>query len=704
MGNEVPQTGRRPLPISDDEKRVLLRRRRKEDRIDIFASDPDKDISELGRLALRRDDINDLFVLGDLCAQKSISQDGRLLVFYVGKTLIAYRRAMQAAQNDVDRKLANRALGRYVHWVIECVEKNPTPRNAAIALYAISDVHDDKLEQPPHHDTVLRVLQLYANQYDATRQIDAIAGKGDDDDDFERTQAYPGASEIMLSESSRTQVARDLSTGYLSAEVVEGQSETQHEDGFESDFSSIEVESQVLQSPEAPQSARRPPPQEEREDEFNIGDRIEGRYEVVDIRWGGMGVVYLCYDHELREPVAIKSFQARLLDNERAVSRFINEALTWIQLEKHPHIVQARLVQNFNNRPHIILEHVSGPEGMGADLRSWIDRKRVNLPRAVLFAIHIALAMRHAVDKVPGLVHRDLKPGNILVTHEGIAKVSDFGLANSLDIAAVPEQDAEIEETSSDEQADRLTRAGALVGTPAYMSPEQCKAEDVSPRSDIYSFGAVLYEMLTGHRVFKAHKFQQWIHAHLKEQPRFSAEEESRIPQRLRELVLLCLAKQPHERPHSWGQIIEELATIYTDIAGEMPALEISGPELRARDWMDKGYSLTELGRYDEALQAYEQAIALQPDYAWAWARKGRTLRLMGRYKEAFDCYEYALAIHPNYAWAWNGKGIILDRMGKHEEALSCFIRATELSPDDVWYWYNRADVLQKLGRYDEAI
>ncbi len=85
---------------------------------------------------------------------------------------------------------------------------------------------------------------------------------------------------------------------------------------------------------------------------------------------GGMGIVYLCYDHDEREPVAIKTFQSKFLTNENAVARFTQEALTWIRLEKHRHIVQARRVQKFEGRPHIILEHISGPEGLGPDLRS----------------------------------------------------------------------------------------------------------------------------------------------------------------------------------------------------------------------------------------------------------------------------------------------------------------------------------------------
>ena len=96
--------------------------------------------------------------------------------------------------------------------------------------------------------------------------------------------------------------------------------------------------------------------------------------------------------------------------------------------------VQARLVQNIGGRPYIILEHISGPEGLEPDLRSWIEHKRMTLPLSIEFGLHISLGMQHATRRVPGLVHRDLKPANILVTHDGIAKVTDFGLVRSLDV------------------------------------------------------------------------------------------------------------------------------------------------------------------------------------------------------------------------------------------------------------------------------
>jgi serine/threonine-protein kinase len=106
--------------------------------------------------------------------------------------------------------------------------------------------------------------------------------------------------------------------------------------------------------------------------------------------------------------------------------------------KKPPNIVQARVVRTIRARPHIFLEHVSGPEGLGSDMQAWIDHNRITLEHAVTFALHVARGMRHAVEKVPGLVHRDLKPANILISHDEVAKVTDFGLVRSIADGSLP--------------------------------------------------------------------------------------------------------------------------------------------------------------------------------------------------------------------------------------------------------------------------
>ncbi|MDX2161802.1 MAG: tetratricopeptide repeat protein [bacterium] len=806
-----PLTGRTPLPLSDGDQRRLLRTPHPLDERDPFATDADPDIRRLGRLALRRDDVNDLFALGDLCARRIFTADERLLVFYVGKALIAYRRAAERAHSDIDRLMAQRAARTLIDWVSEMAQQYPTRRNIAVALWAAADdepfpeayapgdeaartgstgefstrptnpapldertrfsdsgtlsdsggltdsgdtdtrfntddlplspaalgsllsayLHPLKTPRPdaPPDDSLERTLAAdsdsglidmsmlsQGDEQDDESEIPSDSLNPDDDSQpFRNTRlAPPPKAPLVAADMLDTFGDRDSEMGdsrVLSSEPIGGANDTQFHDEIARSISSFE--NHAHKQPK-PRSTPRPLI-DLSAGEFNIGDMIDGRYEVADVRRGGMGVVYLCYDYEQRAPVALKSFQSRFLDNERAVARFQQEAFTWIRLEKHRHIVQARLVQNIAGRPHIILEHISGPEGLEADLRSWIDHKRLTLRHAVEFGLHIALGMQHATSKIPGLVHRDLKPANILVTHDGIAKVTDFGLVRSLDLAdrALDLADLpllELEARTTHESGphtrptdERLTRVGAIIGTAPYMSPEQARSGNVDLRADIYAFGCLLYEMVTGHHVFAAKKLDSWLHAHLNETPAFDSTAAA-LPARLQALILGCLEKDPAHRPGAWHSIVDELRAIFVELTGENPILEITGPALEARELMDKGYSLTELGKLDEALEAYDAAITLQADYAWAWARKGRTLRLLTRYQDAIQCYDEALRIQPNYAWAWKGKGIVLERLGQPLEALDAYQQASRIDPNDVWNWYNQADALQNMGRYDEAV
>ncbi|HRF93793.1 MAG TPA: serine/threonine-protein kinase, partial [Aggregatilineales bacterium] len=726
----IPQVGRKPLPTDDSNARAHLKKRNRQDKTDPFVTDPNPEIQVLGKLALRRNDINDLFALGDLCALQSHSPDNRLLVYYIGKALIAYKRALTHAVHEVDRKTARRAIDEYLRWLFDFAECHPIRRNIAAALWAATDDEDQPETRPTFQRHLIGLLDSYRQKLSTKTAVakpkkelpaneddeidaDAVANAEADIDNDSTHADFPPP--LLASDASMT-IADTGAIIEFQSNIVESQfiSETQAEESavfdqtsFEGnhDMPSVKPTASVKTDPDNPPDSTDEDPENVIGGDYSVGDRIDGRYEVSEVLRGGMGVVYLCYDHDQREPVAIKTFQSKYLENERALTRFNHEATVWVRLEKHRHIVQARLVQDISKRPHFILEYVSGTEELGSDLRSWIEHRKLDLTTTVEYALHIALGMQHATSKVSGLVHRDLKPANILVTHDHIAKVTDFGLVHSVDLTEI--STAELEKTPADEHlypSDRLTKVGAIVGTAPYMSPEQCQSKEVDMRSDIYSFGCVLYEMLTGKRVFRARKFSEWMMAHLNEKPSMMVKDKRAIPDKLQQFVLKCLEKNPIYRPQNWGDIVAYFTDLYTEITGKAPEVEVTGPALEARELMDKGYSLTALKRYDEAITAYDQAIALKPDYAWAWARKGRTYRLLERYEEAIACYDRAIAILPRYAFAWNGKGIVLERMKQLDDALRCYEIATEHNPNDVWYWFNRANVLYDLERFKEAI
>src|SRR5262245_28453020 len=196
MTMKIPQTGRQPLAWSQHQIREALRKRHPQDQVDYFATDPNPDIRQLGRLALRRSDINDLFTLGDLCIQRSLTDDNRLLVFYVGKALIAFRRAATVALNDIDRMMAYRAISDVNRWLVSVAEEFPARRNLAVALWALADENPVVMDEA----VIEGLLKLYT---ESGEQVDAATGAARSNSYSDGTMADQDV-ELHLSQTAAT--------------------------------------------------------------------------------------------------------------------------------------------------------------------------------------------------------------------------------------------------------------------------------------------------------------------------------------------------------------------------------------------------------------------------------------------------------------------------------------------------------------------
>jgi len=160
--------------------------------------------------------------------------------------------------------------------------------------------------------------------------------------------------------------------------------------------------------------------------ERQIGDWIAGRYQIYDIHLGGMGVVYIVYDHSGvagQRVLALKTLRDRFLNESKQIARFHTECTTWINLERHPNIVRAYSIQEMEGKPFVVMELVTG-----GDLRRWIKTPRLDLPQVLRFGVQFCLGMEHA-DKKGLTCHRDIKPENLLITEGATLKITDFGLA-----------------------------------------------------------------------------------------------------------------------------------------------------------------------------------------------------------------------------------------------------------------------------------
>ena len=278
-----------------------------------------------------------------------------------------------------------------------------------------------------------------------------------------------------------------------------------------------------------------------------------GRYDVVAfVGAGGMGEVYRARDTELGRDVAIKVLRPDRHSDDEARRRLTQEARTASALN-HPHIAIVFDVAAADGVHFIVMEYVAG-RPLSALIAAGLDRGEA---LRIAIAVSDALAQAHAA----GIVHRDLKPANVVVSADGVPKVLDFGIAKLVDApaAATPQDETTTELTGT---APRWPTSG-FGGTPGYVAPEQVTGAKVDARSDIFSFGSMLYEMLTGRRAFRGATAAETIGEVLGRQPTPPREIVPDLPIELEQVVLRCLRKEPERR----FQSIADVRVVLQDIA-----------------------------------------------------------------------------------------------------------------------------------------
>jgi serine/threonine protein kinase/Tfp pilus assembly protein PilF len=276
---------------------------------------------------------------------------------------------------------------------------------------------------------------------------------------------------------------------------------------------------------------------------------------------GGMGVVYKARDKRLNRPVVVKTLRPDRVGDPEKKKRFVHEAQAASALN-HPNIVTIHDIATVDDIDFIVMEYVQGRA-----LDCIIPESGLDIETAVKYAIQIAGALDAAHSS--GIVHRDLKPGNVMVTTNELVKLLDFGLAK---LTEKPAQTLDVTTTVHDRVPS--TAEGALVGTIAYMSPEQALADTLDGRSDLFSFGAVLYEMLTGHRAFKGASAIATLCGVLREDPPPPSSLNSLIPAELDRIVMRCLEKRPPDRYRSAKEVKGELESVL--MRREAPKSELS--------------------------------------------------------------------------------------------------------------------------------
>ena len=327
---------------------------------------------------------------------------------------------------------------------------------------------------------------------------------------------------------------------------------------------------------------------------FLPGTRI-GPYEVhVLLGAGGMGEVYRARDSRLGRDVAIKALPATLAHDGERLARFEREARLLASLN-HPNIAGIHGLEEAANQRYLVLEYVEGQT-----LAQRLAHGALPVDEALQVCRDIAAGVEAAHEG--GVIHRDLKPGNVMLTPAGVVKVLDFGLAKGG--SAVREGGSDPNLSASPTMTYAATQAGMVLGTAAYMSPEQARGRNVDRRTDIWSFGCVLYECLCGRPVFEGETISDLVARILEREPDWSALP-ARVPSRVRELLKRCLTKDPKQRLRDIGDARLELEQVL--------ALGISGAHLAAEPGARARGGLPWWSVAVAALVAAGAALLIQP-------------------------------------------------------------------------------------------
>ena len=273
-----------------------------------------------------------------------------------------------------------------------------------------------------------------------------------------------------------------------------------------------------------------------------VGELIAGRYELEKlVGSGGMSNVFRAHDRLLERTVALKILHEQYTRDEDYVERFRREARAVAQLA-HPNIVTVIDRGEQEGRQFIVFEYIDGE-----NLKELSNRGPLEVTDALQLVLQVGRALAFAHER--GLVHRDVKPQNVLLNDDGQAKVTDFGIARSLDVHGV-------------------TQTGTVLGTSDYIAPEQARGQKVDPKTDIYSLGVVLYELLTGEVPFSGDNFVAVAMRHVNEPAPSVLDRRPDCPVRIDLAIQRAMSKEPDDRFESMGDFVAELEACLAEIVG----------------------------------------------------------------------------------------------------------------------------------------
>lgn len=330
---------------------------------------------------------------------------------------------------------------------------------------------------------------------------------------------------------------------------------------------------------------------------------------------GGMGIVYLARDTKLQRLVAIKVLKPELVQDPNRRGRFLREARAAASLT-HPAIAQVYDIDEVDGITFIAMEYIDG-----RTISRLLRDGELDLIGAVEIAHQIAEGLAKAHDS--GVIHRDIKSDNIMVTKDGHAKLLDFGLAKLLEADVESAADTAAAEPGIDLTRTRTqdrtqTMPGAIMGTITYMSPEQARGQALTPASDIFSFGIVLYEMVAGERPFKGDTPIDTMHSIAFEEPKPVTLVKKNIPPQLHRIITRCLRKRREDRYPNAHALADDLKTVKVELeTGTRTALPAGARLLDWIDWLKTSFPYGKKGMAILAAALIVSAVFLVTRLQW---------------------------------------------------------------------------------------
>ena len=447
---------------------------------------------------------------------------------------------------------------------------------------------------------------------------------------------------------------------------------------------------------------------------YKMGDIIGGKYEVgAMLGSGGFGEVYLVYDRRTLGLGALKTFRQKFLADAKVRENFKREALLWVNLEEHPFILAARCVEELSGRLFIGMDYIAPDDRGRVTLTDHLATARgpLETDQALLWASMFCYGMEHANQR--GIKsHRDIKPTNILIRQDGTLLISDFGLAAAAEVAWKGQGGSW--ESAGEQGFVGLslfqTEGKRVCGTPGYLAPEVFRGEGADVRSDIYSFGLVLWQMAAGSQVppfamgvappRSPRDTERYALEIYEQQMRKRA---PAVGEPLGAVIERCLAPEPSKRFASFTQLRAELEPVLHRRTGQTVKLPPVGG-LSAVFWANKGLSLFSLGRLEEAVACFRKSLGISPDDAAAHTNLGLALSDKGDLDGAIAEWRTVVRLKPDDAMAHTNLGIELQAKGDLDGAIAEYHAAVRLQPDLAIAHTNLGSTLYAKGDLDEAI